>query len=207
MARPATGGRAARPQDTTAQADGRKVRCKSPKGRIVNRPPASFSRSRTATGGSARASTNAIRAASPPDGGSGPLDKAAFHPYAVLADRVSAVPDPASAPNTARSTGAGSRDRLHTRAMRPPSAAQPSRPRFHPVSVARSSTARMSSSSPGARNRGYSYPSGGRVRPLHGILRPRIPPNRPQNAQNGRESGLPGFRRARGDLDGRHPVG
>ena len=55
-ARPATGGRAARPQDATAQADGRKVRCESPRGRIVNRPPSSFSRSRTATSGSARAS-------------------------------------------------------------------------------------------------------------------------------------------------------
>jgi len=45
---------------------------------------------------------------------------------------------------------------------------------------------------PVARNRGYSYPSGGRVRALQWILRPRMPPNRPQNAQNGRESGFPG---------------
>ena len=45
---------------------------------------------------------------------------------------------------------------------------------------------------PEARNRGYSYPSGGRVRALQGIARPWIPPNRPPNAQNGRESGFPG---------------
>ena len=42
-ARPATGGRAARPQDTTAQADGRKTRRESPEGRFVKRPPVSFS--------------------------------------------------------------------------------------------------------------------------------------------------------------------
>ncbi len=42
-------------------------------------------------------------------------------------------------------------------------------------------------------NRGYSYPSWGRVRALQAIPRPRIPPDRPQNAQNGRECGFPGF--------------
>lgn len=43
---------------------------------------------------------------------------------------------------------------------------------------------------PEARNRGYSYPSGGRVRASQAILRPQIPPNRFRNAQNPRESSL-----------------
>ena len=47
-ARPATGGRAARPQDTTAPVDGRKSRRESPRGRFVKRPPASFSHRSTA---------------------------------------------------------------------------------------------------------------------------------------------------------------
>ena len=81
-----------------------------------------------------------------------------------------------------------------TRATRVPPAFHPSRARLHPVSVARSSAARMSSSSVGSPKPVYSYPSCGRVRALHAILRPRIPPNRPQDAQNGRESGFPGFR-------------
>jgi len=34
-----------------------------------------------------------------------------------------------------------------------------------------------------AGNRGYSYPSGARVRALQAILRPPIPPNHPQNAE------------------------
>ena len=55
-----------------------------------------------------------------------------------------------------------------------------------------------------AGNRGYSYPSGGRVRALQTILRPRIPPNRPQNAENRRESGFPGSTRA--NPNG-HPAG
>ena len=80
-----------------------------------------------------------------------------------------------------------------TRATRAPPAFHPSRARLHPVSVARSSAARMSSSSVGSPKPVYSYPSCGRVRALHAILRPRIPPNRPQDAQNGRESGFPGF--------------
>ena len=42
-ARPATGGRAARPQDATAQAVGRNSRRESSGGRIVKRTPASFS--------------------------------------------------------------------------------------------------------------------------------------------------------------------
>ena len=50
---------------------------------------------------------------------------------------------------------------------------------------------------PKARNRRYSYPSGGRVRALQWILRPWIPPNRPPNAQNGRESGFFGLQGAR----------
>jgi len=51
---------------------------------------------------------------------------------------------------------------------------------------------------PEARNRGYSYRSRGRVRALQAIPRPWIPPNGPQGAQNGRESGFPGFGGARG---------
>ena len=51
---------------------------------------------------------------------------------------------------------------------------------------------------PEVRNRGYSYPSGGRVRALQAILWPRIPPDHPQNAQNRRESGFPGLIRLRG---------
>ena len=51
---------------------------------------------------------------------------------------------------------------------------------------------------PEVRNRGYSYPSGGRVRALQAILWPRIPPDHPQNAQNRRESGFPGFDTAPG---------
>ena len=71
-ARPATGGRAARPKDPTAQADGRNVGCESPKHRTVNCPPSSFSHSGTATGGSPRTSANALRSVSQPDRGSGP---------------------------------------------------------------------------------------------------------------------------------------
>ncbi len=51
---------------------------------------------------------------------------------------------------------------------------------------------------PEVRNRGYSYPSGGRVRALHAILRPRIPRDLPPNGQNRREGGLPGSTRLRG---------
>ncbi len=57
-ARPATGGRAARPQDATVQADGRNVGCESPERRTVSRPPSSFSHSGSTTGGSARISAN-----------------------------------------------------------------------------------------------------------------------------------------------------
>ena len=49
----------------------------------------------------------------------------------------------------------------------------------------------MSSSSVGARNRGTPTPLGVEFVRLQAILRPRIPPNRPQDAQNGRESGFP----------------
>ncbi len=51
---------------------------------------------------------------------------------------------------------------------------------------------------PEVRNRGYSHPSGGRVRAVHAILRPRIPRNRPPNAQNRREGGFPGSNTAPG---------
>ena len=117
-----------------------------------------------------------------------PLDKAAFHPYAVLADRVSAVPDPASAPKTARSTGAGSPDRLHTRATRSTVSRRERRP--HPFPCLDHPPGGCRVPRPEARNRGYSYPSGGRVRALQAILWPRIPPDRPPNAQNRRESGF-----------------
>ncbi len=158
-ARSATGGRAVRPQEATAQADGRKVRCESPKARIVNRPPSSFSRSRTVTSGSTRASENAIPAATPPDGGYGPLDKAALHPYAVLADRVSPVPYPASAVRTAG--GAPGKDHLTDCTHGPRGDRQPFSRRdcaSHPASVAGSSSARMSSSSAGSPKLGVLLP-------------------------------------------------
>ena len=112
-ARPATGGRAARPQDATAQADGRTVRCESPKARIVNRPPSSFSHSGTATGGSARTSAtrsgpSARRTEDPGLGGGGlpPLRRPRGTGF-----RRSRTPP--IAPKTARSIGAASPDRLH----------------------------------------------------------------------------------------------
>ena len=108
-------------------------------------------------------------------------------------------PEPPKRPSRAmspwtRSAGAGSPDGARgPRGHRQPSAVASAPP---PVSATRSSAARMSSPSAGSPNRGYSSPSGGRVRVLHAILRPRIPPNRPPNAQNRRESGLPGVRGA-----------
>ena len=50
--------------------------------------------------------------------------------------------------------------------------------------------------------RSHPSPAGGRVRALQAILRPRIPPDHPKNAENCRESGFPGSTRAKG-----HPVG
>ena len=192
-ARSATGGQAVRPQEATAQADGRKVRCESPKARIVNRPPSSFSRSRTVTSGSARASENAIPAATPPDGAYGPLDKAALHPYAVLADRVSPVPYPASAVRTAG--GAPGKDHLTDCTHGPRGDRQPFNRRdcaSHPPLPWLDHPPRgCPVPRPEARNWGYSCPSGGRVRALQAILRARISPYRPQDAQNGRESGFP----------------
>ena len=93
--------------------------------------------------------------------------------------------------------GRGAPDRItgwRTRATRPPPTVQPSRVRLHPVSVA-SIIRREDVEFPGreTRNRGYSYPSWGRVRALQAIPRPRISPDRPQNAQNGRECNFPGF--------------
>ena len=58
--------------------------------------------------------------------------------------------------------------------------------------------------SPEVRNRGYSYPAGGRVRALQAILRPRVPPDRPPNAQNCGESG---FRGSQGLVGGTAGVG
>lgn len=54
-----------------------------------------------------------------------------------------------------------------------------------------------------ARNRGYSYPSGGRFRALRAILRPRIPRNRPPNAENRLESGPSGSTGLGAGADGR----
>ena len=48
VARPATGGRAARPQDVATPADKQEARCESPNRKIVKRPPASFSHSSAA---------------------------------------------------------------------------------------------------------------------------------------------------------------
>ena len=83
--------------------------------------------------------------------------------------------------------GRGAPDRItgwRTRATRPPPTVQPSLVRLHPVSVA-SIIRREDVEFPGreTRNRGYSYPSWGRVRALQAIPRPRIPPDRPQNAR------------------------
>ena len=67
----ATGDRAADPQDDDAPADRRKVGCASPEARSAHRHPASFARSSTAVSGSAGASANGLRPASPPTEGSG----------------------------------------------------------------------------------------------------------------------------------------
>ncbi len=94
---------------------------------------------------------------------------------------------------------------LRTRSTRPPPAVTPprSRPKLFPRLHHPPRGCRVPL--PEVRNRGYSHPSGGRVRALHAILRPRIPRNRPPNAQNRRENGFPGSNTApwlRG-----HPVG
>ena len=72
-----------------------------------------------------------------------------------------------------------------------------------PVPIRRAS--RCPALGPEVGNRGYSHPSGGRFRALQAILRPRIPPNRPQNAENRGESGFPGSVGLR--VGDRHPVG
>ena len=54
----------------------------------------------------------------------------------------------------------------------------------------------------GARNRGTPTPLGVEFVRLQAILRPRIPPNRPQDAQNGRESGFPGSTGCGGSMTG-----
>ena len=59
---------------------------------------------------------------------------------------------------------------------------------------------------PEARNRGYSYLSGGRVRALHAILRPPIPPNRPQKRPEWQREAVFWASGGKG-LDGRHRVG
>ncbi len=114
-------------------------------------------------------------------------------------------PGSASCPKRARSAGAGSPVRLRARAIRPPPAVRPSRTRPHPFPWLDHPPRGCRVPLPEVRNRGYSYPSGGRVRALQAILWPRIPPDHPPNAQNRRESGFPGLIRLRG-LPG-HPVG
>ena len=160
-ARPATRGRAARPQDGTAQADARKAQCESPKGWTVNRPPASFSHSGAATGGSARTSANALRSVSPPDRGSGPWRRrpSSSTPSSRIRYRRSWTP-----PLPRKRRGVPGQDHLTDCTYgprRPPPGVQPSRPRFNPVSVARSSAARMSSSPAGS-------PKPGVLPPLRG---------------------------------------
>ena len=94
----------------------------------------------------------------------------------------------------ARSAGAGSPDGARgPRATRPPPAVPPSLARLHPVSQLDPPPRGCRVPRPEARNRGCSYTTGGRVHALHAILRPQVPPNRPPNAQNDRESGFPGF--------------
>ena len=67
---------------------------------------------------------------------------------------------------------------------------------------------KMSCSSAGSPEPGVLIPSGGRVRVLQAILRPRIPPNQPRNARHRRESGFPdsrNSRRHRSSSGGRDP--
>jgi len=175
-----------------AQADARKAQCESPKGWTVNRPSASFSHSGAATGGSARTSANALRSVSPPDRGSGPWRRrpSTSTPSSRIGSRRSWTPP---LPRKRR-VGPGQdhlKDCTHgPRVHRQPfsrrdRASTPFLWLDHPPRGCRVPR-------PEARNRGYSYPSGGRVRALQAILRPRIPPNGPPNAQNARESGFPG---------------
>ena len=88
----ATGDRAADPQDDDAPSDRRKVGCASPEARSAHRHPASFARSSTAVSGSAGASANGLRPASPPTEGSGLGTRRPSTYYAVRPDRVSADP-------------------------------------------------------------------------------------------------------------------
>ena len=67
-ARPATRGRAARPQDATAQADGRNARREPPERRTVKRAPASFSRRGAAWDGGRSPETDPVEARGAPSG-------------------------------------------------------------------------------------------------------------------------------------------
>ena len=111
--------------------------------------------------------------------------------------------------------GAGSPDRLHTRATRPPSAVQPSRATPPPVSVPRSSTARMSSSSAGSPKPGVLLPLRGSSSCVTGdpaglnLAKP--PPRRPEwtgerlsglAGVGGSTARMPATQSARGPLTG-----
>ena len=167
----------------------RKVRCESPKGQIVNRPPSWFFTLQHGHERQRRGLGNAIRACPLAGWRIRLLDKAALNPYAVLANRVSAVPDPAFAPKRERSAGAGSTDGLHTRATRHSASRSAVESASHPFPWLDHPPRGCRVPRPEARKPGYSYPSGGRDRALQAILRPWIPPNRPQATQNGCERG------------------
>ena len=91
----------------------------------------------------------------------------------------------------------------------PPPAVRPSRARLHPIPHLDHPPRGCRAPRSEARNRGYSYPSWRRVRALQAIPRPWIPPNRPPNAQNGRESGFRARQGGGGSMTrmGCHPVG
>ena len=110
-------------------------------------------------------------------------------------------------PIRARSAGAGSADRLGARTETGhPTAASCSAVESAPPPISRLDprSSRCPVLSRKRETGGTPTPSGGRVRALQAILRSWIPPNRPPNAQNRRESGFPGSVGARGP-DRPHP--
>ncbi len=112
-------------------------------------------------------------------------------PPACHVNRHGDVPVRRIAPKRARSAGAGPPVRLPTRATRPPPAVGPSRARLT-VSVARSSTVRVSSSFAGSPKPGVLLPLRGSSSCVRGDLTASDSARRPPNAQNRRESGFPG---------------